>query len=125
MTNEEQLLDACRIAVAALGPADAAAYIQKIIDNVRSSQEINIIPLEDVLDQIKQEVETAESKWPPMNSAHEAYGVLMEEIDELWDHVKTNQKRRNIQEMRAESIQVAAMAVRFVRDICDSGRGRK
>lgn len=67
----------------------------------------------------------AAQKWPPMNSAHEAYAVLAEEVDELWDHVKTNQKRRDLAAMRAEAIQVAAMARRFVVDVCDEERGRK
>lgn len=47
------------------------------------------------------------------------------EVDELWDHVKVNQKRRNLDGMRKEAIQVAAMAVRFVRDVCDGHRGAK
>jgi NTP pyrophosphatase (non-canonical NTP hydrolase) len=71
------------------------------------------------------EAEGAAHNWPPMNSAHEAYAVLAEEVDELWDHVKTNQKRRDIEAMRKEAIQVAAMAIRFAHDICDEGRGRK
>jgi NTP pyrophosphatase (non-canonical NTP hydrolase) len=81
--------------------------------------------LDAVLLKIKQEVASAEAKWPAMNSAHEAYAVLLEEVGELWDHVKTNQKRRDVDAMRTEAIQVAAMAVRFVRDVCDLHRGRK
>jgi hypothetical protein len=71
------------------------------------------------------EVESAESKWPAMNSAHEAYAVLLEEVDELKAHVWTNQKRRDIAAMRKEAIQVAAMAVRLIRDICDGDRSHK
>lgn len=81
--------------------------------------------LEDVLRDVGAEVSSAESKWPPLNSAHEAWAVLMEEVDELWDHVRVNQKRRDLSAMRKEAIQVAAMAVRFVRDVCDGGNGRK
>ncbi|MFC0407957.1 hypothetical protein [Roseomonas elaeocarpi] len=81
--------------------------------------------LNELLTAIGEEVATAESKWPPMNSAHEAYAVLLEEVDELWEHVKTNQKRRDLKAMRLEAVQVAAMAVRFVRDVCDEERGRK
>ena len=66
----------------------------------------------------------ASIKWPAFNSAHEGYGVLLEEVDELKAHVWTNQKKRDLVEMRKEAIQVAAMAMRFVNDICDSGRGR-
>jgi hypothetical protein len=79
----------------------------------------------DVLGEIGREVQQAESKWPPMNSAHEAYAVLLEEVDELKGHVWTNQKRRDIASMRDEAIQVAAMAVRFIRDICDGDRTHK
>jgi hypothetical protein len=58
-------------------------------------------------------------------SAHEGYAVLQEEVDELWDLVKTNPKKINggTQEwnrrMRSEAVQVAAMGMRFVRDVCD------
>lgn len=81
--------------------------------------------LQDAADQAVEEAYNAAQQWPPMNSAHEAYAVLLEEVDELWDHVKTNQKRRDLAAMRAEAIQVAAMALRFVVDICDEERGRK
>lgn len=71
------------------------------------------------------EASNAMDNWPAMNSAHEGYAVLAEEVDELWDHVKTNQKRRDIVEMRKEAIQVAAMALRFAVEICNEERGRK
>ena len=80
--------------------------------------------LTSVLWEIGAEVQTAEDQWPPMNSAHEAYAVLLEEVDELWEHVKTKQSKRDIPAMRREALQVAAMAVRFARDVCDGGRGR-
>lgn len=64
-------------------------------------------------------------KWPKFNSAHEGFAVLKEEVDELWDHVKTNQKRRDIEAMRKECIQVAAMAIRFALEICNETDGRK
>lgn len=63
------------------------------------------------------------AKWPAFNSAHEGYAILAEEVDELWAHVKVNQKKRDLDAMRAEAIQVAAMAVKFVQMI-DAGRGR-
>lgn len=71
------------------------------------------------------EAEGASHNWPPFNSAHEGFAVLHEEFDELKAHVWTNQKRRDLEAMRKEAIQVAAMAIRFVHDVCDGGRGRK
>lgn len=75
--------------------------------------------------EVCKEVEEATKAWPKFNSAHEGFAVLKEEVDELWDHVKTNQKRRNIEEMRKEAIQVAAMALRFSVEICNEVDGRK
>jgi hypothetical protein len=83
------------------------------------------VSIHGVLNEIEDEVSRAEAKWPPMNSAHEAYAVLLEEVDELKSHIWTNQKRRDIAEMRKEAIQVAAMAVRLIRDICDGDRSHK
>jgi hypothetical protein len=104
--------------------ADAAA-LEAILAKLRR-RIVSVLPGDLTLDlaAIGQEVMDAEAKWPPMNSAHEAYAVLLEEVDELWAHVKTNQNRRDIPAMRQEAVQVAAMAVRFVRDVCDGGRGR-
>jgi hypothetical protein len=77
------------------------------------------------LDQARDELADALEKWPPMNSAHEGYGVLLEELKELEAHVFTNQKKRDLDAMRKEAIQVAAMAMRFAADICNEERGRK
>ena len=80
--------------------------------------------LDVILAGVRQEVAVAEFKWPPFNSAHEGYAVLLEEVDELWEHVKTRQDKRDLAAMRKEAIQVAAMAVRFVLNVCDNDRGR-
>lgn len=69
------------------------------------------------LDLIRRELLRARM-WPPMNSAHEGYAVLAEEVDELWDHVKVKQGHRDIPEMTYEAVQVATMALRFIIDVC-------
>ncbi len=81
--------------------------------------------IEVALNDIFDEVESATSSWPPFNSCHEGFAVLLEEVDELKEHVRTNQKRRDMDAMRKEAIQVAAMAVRFAIELCNEERGRK
>lgn len=63
--------------------------------------------------------------WKAANSAHEAYAVMLEEVNELWEHVKTKQPNRDLEAMRKEAVQVAAMALRFAAEVCDERRGRK
>lgn len=69
-------------------------------------------------------VEAAE-KWPTYNSAHEAFGVLLEEVDELKRHVWAKQSKRDLAAMRAECLDVAAVAIRFAAETCDEERGRR
>lgn len=78
-----------------------------------------------VLEAIRQEVVKATAKYPPMNSAHEAWAVLFEEVDELWEEVRAKQGERDLDAMRTECIQVAAMAVRFILDICTEDKVQK
>lgn len=75
--------------------------------------------------EVDTELQKAVTNWPSFNSAHEGFAVLMEEVDELWDHVKMDQKKRNLVDMRKEAIQVAAMAIRFATEVCDGVNGRK
>lgn len=58
------------------------------------------------------EVTKATTRYGAFNSTHEAYGVLAEEVDELWDDIKANRT----QHAAVEAVQVAAMAVRFIVD---------
>ena len=61
---------------------------------------------------IRAEVDRARAKYPEFNSFHEGYAVLLEEVDELWDEVK--RRDVDLNKMRTETLQVAAMAVRFL-----------
>jgi NTP pyrophosphatase (non-canonical NTP hydrolase) len=81
--------------------------------------------IRDALSLVSFELHQAMQNWPPFNSAHEGYAVLAEEVDELWSHVKTNQKRRDLRAMRKEALQVAAMALRFAIEVCNDEAGRK
>jgi hypothetical protein len=69
--------------------------------------------------EIHNEFRRASALYPPFNSAHEGYAVLLEEVEELWDEVKKSPKKREPAKMREEAIQVAAMALRFLKDVCN------
>jgi len=71
------------------------------------------------------EAHNARDEWPTFNSAHEGLGVLLEEVKELKDHVFTKQKHRDLNAMRREAIQVAAVALRFAAELCTEERGRR
>ena len=69
------------------------------------------------LNEVIDELDRATKNFPPMRSAHEGYAILAEEVEELWDEIKLNPKNRSSERMRDEARQVAAMAIRFMRDI--------
>ncbi|HEY6244600.1 MAG TPA: hypothetical protein VIX17_11660 [Pyrinomonadaceae bacterium] len=85
-----------------------------------------------VLQEVAEELENAKATHAPMNGHHEGYAVILEELDELWAECKSNTHAKNTpeaerpalreakrQRMRKEAIQVAAMAIRFIEDVCD------
>ena len=77
-------------------------------------------------DTVRDEVLRAMGLHAPLNSTHEAYAVLLEEVDELWDEIKKRRALRDDDAMRTEAIQVAAMAMRLVLDtLPHADRGRQ
>lgn len=76
--------------------------------------------MESNVESIVNECQNAMFNWPEFHSAHEGFAVLAEEVDELWEHVKTNHKKQDISKMKTECIQIAAMALRFATEICDT-----
>jgi hypothetical protein len=70
-----------------------------------------------VLKLIQDELELAQTQHTePMHSPHEGYAVIKEELDELWDEVKANKgtSHRGV----SEAVQTAAMAMRYLEDLC-------
>lgn len=68
----------------------------------------------------RREIESAKSKHGPINSAHEGYSVILEELDEFWEEVRKKKSERSKDKMVAELVQVAAMAQRTAEDVCMS-----
>jgi hypothetical protein len=60
------------------------------------------------LDSILNEFRSARNKFEGFRSMHEAYAILLEEVDELWDAIKGNLPYDMI---KNEARQVGAMAL--------------
>ena len=90
-----------------------------------------VTPLTLAVRDIANEYKSASKKYPDFNSYHEGYAILEEELDELWDEVKKKtsvppkdepydpEDYQDPERLRAEAIQVAAMALRFVVNLCE------
>ena len=81
---------------------------------------------------IREEMDRAEQKHHGFHSGHEGYAVIREELDELWDAIKADKQYLRYSGATAnEAVQVAAMALRFLVNLCDDDsadaylRGRK
>ena len=80
---------------------------------------LNPDKLNNILEEVRHEAGRACSLHAPMNSLHEAYAVILEEMDELWDEVKKNHRKHPDRDRlaRIEARQVAAMAIRLIHDL--------
>lgn len=92
----------------------AANYDSFVLPKLRASglepEELPGDPFKRASTLIAIEARRACVKYPPFNSTHEAYAVLQEEVDEMWDAIKRN----NVNHAITEAIQVGAMALRFI-----------
>lgn len=70
------------------------------------------------------ELNKARAKFGPMASAHEAYAVILEELDEIWDIVKQKQTQRDYGALRKEVVQLGAMALAFLTEVVDTENRR-
>lgn len=97
---------------------DAAAAIGKLEGVAQGASRVlevqNACPIARILKEVHVEVHKAQKKHRPMNGPHEAYAVILEELDEYWDEVKADRGKQK--SARDELIQVAAMAVRALHD---------
>ena len=66
---------------------------------------------------VTNELERAQRKFGPFRSSHEGLSVVREEYKELEEAVFL--KSKGVVEQHKEAIQLAAMALRFVEDVCD------
>jgi len=67
---------------------------------------------------IEHEFLRASDLYPDLHSNHEAYAVIKEEVDELWDAIKMSKDVRGNNQIRHELIQIGAMVVRYLDNLC-------
>lgn len=72
--------------------------------------------VDDFLIDVSTEAARAMKKHSPMHSLHEAYAVILEEMDEFKAHVWMKQGERDPQQVYTELVQLAAMVARCVAD---------
>ncbi len=71
--------------------------------------------LSDVLKSIESEVLKAKQHFPAdFHNQHEAYAVILEEVEELWAEIKKNHKNYDFPAQRKEATQAAAMMTRML-----------
>jgi hypothetical protein len=63
---------------------------------------------------VSAELISATNKFGPINSLHEGYAIILEELDEFWDAVKS--KESDSLDILMELVQVAAMCQRTAMD---------
>lgn len=68
-----------------------------------------------VLALIDAELERAVSRFDSFHSPHEGWAVIKEEMDELWEHVRSNTGTER--GAMVEAMQIAAMALRYIYDL--------
>lgn len=69
------------------------------------------VGLDTVVEDVMSEYYKAVNKYGKFNSLHEGYAVIKEEVDELWDEIKGQQRNSHVY---LEAKHVAAMAIRFM-----------
>lgn len=72
--------------------------------------------IKQLLKEVEHELLCAQAQYPGFHSLHEAYAVVAEEMDELWEHVRKKKSHEVGASGRGECIQIAAMALRAIMD---------
>lgn len=96
--------------------ADTTTYAEFMERLDRDAAENALRRDDQFLCEVKAELRVARTKHGPMSSHHEAYAVILEELDEYWEEVRKRRSERDPQAMRAELVQIAAMAARAATD---------
>lgn len=67
-----------------------------------------------IFEEVKKEAGRALEKYGPFKSLHEAYAVILEESEELWETIRKKQPGARTRE---EAIQLAAAVILMIQDL--------
>jgi hypothetical protein len=70
-----------------------------------------------IYDEIEAEVQRSAVHGSTFASLHEAYAVILEELDEVWDITRQKRRDRSSLALQTEFTQIAAMAVRALNSL--------
>lgn len=96
------------------------AWPKETFDLTSHHVELDVIS---AVQEVLAELGRARAKFQPFPSEHHGYAVLLEEVDELWEEVRS--KDATPENVRAEAVQVAAMGLRFILDLCGPGERKE
>lgn len=74
-------------------------------------------PIEQFCTDMFRELSKADAQHGNYNSFHEAYAVILEELDEFWDIVKMKAQDRDHANAYVELVQIAVCCIRAARDL--------
>lgn len=66
---------------------------------------------------VEKEIGKARGKHGKQSSVHEGYAILLEEVDEFWEHVRAKSEKRNYKELLGELVQIASCAQKTAEDV--------
>lgn len=71
-----------------------------------------------ILDELAQSLDKARVKHNNMHNSHEAYAIIKEEFDEVWEEIRKLQydSTDNTAQLRKELLHTAAMCIRAIED---------
>lgn len=70
-----------------------------------------------IIEEISEELDRSMVHGSEFRSLHEAYAVIFEEVDELWEIAKQKRRDRDPAALRVELIQIATMAIKTIRSM--------
>jgi len=67
---------------------------------------------------VSKELDLAIAKHSKINSAHEGWAIIYEELTELWAEVMAKEEHRKGYKLREEAAHTAVTAIRFLMELC-------